>query len=89
MSTVTVTKSIALAKYKKDNNTSKILIKQSKSSGKFYATTEDSEFIGMLLPDFDKAKPAFVITFTDSESGDSWQALGNEGTSSTPIAYTL
>lgn len=88
MSTVNVTRSIALAKYKAMHNTTKILIKLSKTSGKHYATTEDSEFIGMLLPDFDKAKPAFVITFTDSESGDSWQAIGNESTASAP-AYTL
>ena len=65
-----------------------MLVKKSKTSNKLYAVTEDSEFIGMLLPDFDKAKPAFVITFTDSETGDSWQALGNESTTSVP-EFTL
>jgi hypothetical protein len=85
---VNVTKSVSLTKFKATHNTSKILIKLSKVSGKHYATTEDNEFIGMLLPDFDKAKPAFVITFTDSETGDSWQAIGNESTASAPV-YTL
>ena len=85
---VNVTKSVSLAKFKATHNTSKLIIKKSKTSGKLYATTEDSEFIGMLLPDFDKAKPAFIITFTDAETGDSWQAIGNESTASAP-EYTL
>jgi hypothetical protein len=85
---VNVTKSVSLTKFKATHNTSKILIKLSKVSGKHYATTEDSEFIGMLLPDFDKAKPAFVITFLNAETGESWQAIGNESTASAP-EYTL
>ena len=83
-----VTKAVALAKFKKQNGISTILIKKSKTSGKLYATTEDSEFIGMLLPDFDKAKPVYIITFTDSDTGDSWDTVGNESTSSAP-EYTL
>lgn len=85
---VTVTKAVALAKYKSTHNISKVLIKKSKTSGKLYAVTEDLEFIGMLLPDFSKDKDIFILTFLDSDSGESWNALGNSGTTSEPI-YTL
>ena len=77
-----------MTKFKATHNTSKLLIKKSKLTGKLYATTEDNEFVGMLLPDFDKTKPVFIITFTDSKSGESWQAVGNESTASAP-EYTL
>lgn len=83
----TVSKRIALDKFKASKNITKVLIKKSAKSGKLYAITEDDEFIGMLLPDFDKAKPIYIITFSDDESGESWDAIGNHEPSA-PI-YTL
>lgn len=84
---VKVTKSVELSKYKSTHNISKVLVKKSKKSGNLYAVTEDEEFIGMVLPDFDKSEPAFVLSFLDVESGESWQAVGNHTT--TEAEYTL
>jgi hypothetical protein len=72
-----VVKRISLDKVKANYGSASIKIKKSKTSGKLYAVTEDDEFLGMLLPDFDKAKAIFLITFKDDESGESWDALGN------------
>lgn len=85
--TVVASKRITLEKFKASKNITKILIKKSKKSGKLYAVTEDDEFIGMLTSDFNKELPIFIITFTDQESGETWDALGNY--TATAPEYTL
>jgi hypothetical protein len=77
MSTINVTKRVTLARYKATKDITKIDIKVSKTKGIKYAVTEDGEYIGTVLPDFDKALPIFILTFTDTESGESWDAVGN------------
>ena len=71
------TKRMLLDKFKAVKGISRLDIKVSKASGKKYAITEDSEFVGMLLPDFDKGKPIFIISFLDEETGATWDAVGN------------
>jgi uncharacterized protein (TIGR02145 family) len=37
----------------------------------------DNSFIGMLAKDFDRSKPAFIITVVDSETQETWDYVGN------------
>lgn len=76
---VICTKRVELSKYKTSHSITKVLVKLSKKTAKHYAVTEDEEYIGMLMPDFDKTKPIYVLTFSEeTEKGIStWDALGN------------
>lgn len=70
-------KKISIKKFKASKNISLIHNRTSKKTGRNYFITEDEEFIGMELPDFDQTKPVFVITFLDDETSETWNAVGN------------
>ena len=74
---VLATKKISIEKFKANKGISLIHNRTSKKTGRNYFITEDEEFIGMELPDFDKTKPCFVITFLDDETSETWNAVGN------------
>ena len=74
---IVATKKIGIEKFKASKNISKIHNRTSKKTGRNYFITEDEEFVGMELPDFDRTKPIFVITFLDDETLETWNAVGN------------
>ena len=74
---VFATRKVSIEKFKASKNISKIHNRTSKKTGRNYFITEDEEFIGMELPDFDKTKPVFVVTFLDDETSETWNAVGN------------
>jgi hypothetical protein len=56
-----------------------VAVYKSSTTGKLYGCWKQSgEFIGMLAGDFDKAKPAAIITVNDPESGETWDFIGNQ-----------
>lgn len=74
---VTATRKVSIEKFKATKGIKVIHNRTSKKTGRNYFITEDEEFVGMELPDFDKTKPVFVITFLDGETSETWNAVGN------------